>query len=182
MADLHQPQRSLCGVRHARNIRASFTTTLYKPVKVYFHPAKPYLYPHYETSPEQRLSPSPLVIEAGITQASSGFVRMLHTFFLVATYHPTDYLIREVASLTKGGIESRILSTLRNSLERTELKMAHAVSALTFVSRMRLRDRGDTNAIPLNRWVAAILYNFFNSAAFCGPVGVQYHPLACCLD
>jgi len=38
---------------------------------------------------------------------------------------------------------------------------------------MRLRDRGGTNAIPLNRRVAAKLYDFFNSAAFCGPVGVH---------
>ena len=44
VTELHQPQRSLCGVCHARTIRVSFTITLYKPVKVDFHPANPYLF------------------------------------------------------------------------------------------------------------------------------------------
>jgi len=46
---LHQPQRSLCGVGHARIIRCSFTITLYKPVKVDFHPVNSYLYPALST-------------------------------------------------------------------------------------------------------------------------------------
>lgn len=91
-------------------------------------------------------------------------------------------MIREVASLTKGGIEPRILSALRSSLERVELKMAHVISVLCFVSRMRLRDRGGTNAIPLTYRVSTRLYKFFNTAAFCGPVGDQYRSLVCCLD
>ena len=84
---LHQPQRSLCGVGYVRIIRFSFTITPYKPVKVDFHPANSYLYPYHETSPEQRLSSSPLVIEAGTTQGSSRFVHMFHTLFLTMTYY-----------------------------------------------------------------------------------------------
>ena len=49
--------------------------------------------------------------------------------------------------------------------------MAHIISALCFVSRMRLRDRGGSNAIPLGRRTCTALYKFFNSAAFHGPVG-----------
>ena len=179
MTDLHQPRRSLCGVRYARNIRVSFTITLYKPAKVDFHPANPYLHPHHETSPEQRLSSSPLAIKAGTTQASSGFVRIFHTrsFLRWLTTH-TDYLIRQVVSLTRGGVKYRILWALRKSLKRTQLRMVHVISALSFVSRMRLRDRGGSNAIPLSCWLAVTLYNFFHKAAFFGPVGVQCHSLA----
>lgn len=92
----------------------------------------------------------------------------------------TDYLVREVATLGRGGIEPGILKPLRNSVQRAEMKMAHVISVLCFVSRMRLRDRGDTNAIPLNRQMARALSMFFYGTALYGPVGDQHRSLACC--
>ena len=57
------------------------------------------------------------------------------------------------------------------------MKMAHVISVLCFVSRMRLRDRGATTAIPFSRRMYDVLYKFFDGAAFHGPVGDQYRLL-----
>ena len=95
-----------------------------------------------------------------------------------------DYLIREVVSLTKGGVEPRILSTFKAAVQASRMKMAHVISVLCFVSRMRLRDRDATTAIPFCRRMYDVLYKFFDGAAFHGPVGVHYQllPIPVCVD
>ena len=102
---------------------------------------------------------------------SSSASSMWHSFrWLISC---TDYLIREVVSLTKGAIDPRILSAFRASLPMAELKMAHVIAVLCFVSRMRLRDRGGTNAIPVTHEISTSLHKLFNSAAYYGLVGDQ---------
>lgn len=67
--------------------RVSFTTTLYNPPK---RPLPPdpsiFLQPRDETPLEQRLSPSPLVVETGTAQVSSRFVSEFHVPFLLVAY------------------------------------------------------------------------------------------------
>lgn len=111
-----------------------------------------------------RQKPSKRVLGSSTTSVRS---------FLWSLITLTDYVIREVATLTKGKAGHEILAMLRDSLQEAEPKMAHVISVLCFVSRMRLRDRWGTNAIPLTHQVAEALYNFFNTAASCGPVGDQ---------
>lgn len=101
--------------------------------------------------------------------------------FLWSPITLADYLVREVASLAKSGIKPVIFAMLRNSLQRAEPKIAHVVSVLCFVSRMRLRDRGGTNTIPLTSRVAESLYRFFEDAALYGPVSDQHCSLTCWL-
>ncbi|KAF9789827.1 hypothetical protein BJ322DRAFT_560228 [Thelephora terrestris] len=93
-----------------------------------------------------------------------------------------DYVTREVASLGRGGVHSVILSRLRNTLRAAKMKMAHAISALCFVSRMRLRDRGGTNEIPLDRRMCKELYGFFHNAAFCGPTANRQADMLFCRE
>ena len=81
-------------------------------------------------------------------------------------------------SLTKGGISPTALSPMRMALREEEMKMAHVISALCFVSRMRLRDQELTNGIHLGLQMSSILRRFFGSASLYGMVGVQYFPRA----
>ena len=85
-----------------------------------------------------------------------------------------DYVAREVVTLTKGGVAPMILAKFKRVMRTGKISMAHAISVLCFVSRMRLRDRGGANSIPLNYQMCRALYEFFNTATYCWPVSVQH--------
>ena len=119
-----------------------------------------------------------MVIEAGTIQASPRFVRKFNTLFCRWLILYTDYLIREVVSLTKGGIEPAALSPIRTALREADLNMAPVISVLCFVSRMRMRDREPTNGIHLGFQMFDLLHRFFGRAAIGGMVSGQYRSYA----
>lgn len=53
----------------------------------------------------------------------------------------------------------------------SRMRMAHVISILCFVSRMRVEDRGPTNGIPLGIKMYWILYRFFSRAGVRSRVG-----------
>lgn len=170
---LQSPQRSLLGVSHVRKAHVAFLSRqpfIIHP-KGHFHPIPPSFFNH---AMRPLLNKDFRRLRWLLRQGPPRRVRgsfpsfMCHSFWWLIPL--ADYVTREVASLCRGGVYSGILSRLRKTLRKTRMKMAHAISALCFVSRMRLRDRGGTNVIPLDRRMHWALYRFFNSAAFCGPV------------
>ena len=87
VTELHQPQRSLCGVCHARTIRVSFTITLYKPVKVDFHPANPYLFHTMRPLLNKDFRRLRWLLRQEPPKPVRGSSACPHTLFLVPTYH-----------------------------------------------------------------------------------------------
>ena len=94
------------------------------------------------------------------------------------SFKSTDYLVRELLSLTKGGIIPSVLSPMRAAIQRNEMSMALVISVLCFVSRMRMRDQGPVNGIPISRRMFIILKRFFTRAALRGLVSNRRHPRA----
>ena len=58
------------------------------------------------------------------------------------------------------------------------MSMALVISVLCFVSRMRMRDQGPVNGIPISRRMFIILKRFFTRAALRGLVSDRRHPRA----
>ena len=119
-----------------------------------------------------------MVTEAGTFQASPRFVHKFYTLFPSMAYLYTDYLVRELVSLTKGGVEPASLSPMRKALREGELRMVHVIAVLCFISRMRFRDLEPTNGIHFGPQMFMILHRFFASAAMSGMVSDRCCPRA----